>query len=253
MPPYMRPGRKLPEERWCVPSRKRSTNALACRETEPLAGKECTMLYDARHGHFDPSEPPSPEEEEVARAEGCFDAEERRMWMEETDKFIDSHEDMHNRARCAFLYDLESVGVAGMLGPVSRAAHMLPGEPKLGPPDEVHPPKDPMMRAAQVAGMRTYLVRIHQKLRETGAGPSEDPETGETYWPYNRDTAYYLEERNRIARRLKAFGEDIEAIEDSIKPGEEPSYEYWAPGEEEATSEESTEPERKTDDWESER
>ena len=85
--------------------------------------------------------------------------------MEETDKFIDSHEDMHNRARCAFLYDLESVGVAGMLGPVSSAAHMLPGEPKLGPPDEVHPPKDPMMRAAQVAGMRTYLVRIHQKLR----------------------------------------------------------------------------------------
>ena len=101
--------------------------------------------------------------------------------------------------------------------------------------------------------MRTYLVRIHQKLRETGAEPSEDPETGETYWPYNRDTAHYLEERNRIARRLKAFGEDIEAIEDSIKPGEEPSYEYWAPGEEEATSEESTEPERKTDDWESER
>jgi hypothetical protein len=114
-----------------------------------------------------------------------------------------------------------------VLGAMSEAARKLPGSPDYHHPKDVYVPKDPGKRAAALAGLREYLVRIHRKLYEAGVSAKVDSDTGETYWPYDERVSHLLKERERTAGWLHDFGVDITTAEAGIEPGDYPSYERY--------------------------
>jgi hypothetical protein len=192
------------------------------------------------------------EDEEKARSEGCCDAAEAEMWKINTDLFIYAHEDMHRKARAAFRRDLESIGVPPeSLGAIAAAARKMPGSPDYEPPTEIHPPRNPVIRDAAVLGMRDRLVRLHKTLEDKGIPHGVSPDTDDYPWERHGDVDHLYRQREEIRDRLAAYGVDIQAVEATISPGEEPRSEFWVP--EDSGAKASPELQRVLAEWEADK
>ncbi|HRI86618.1 MAG TPA: hypothetical protein PK869_00055 [Candidatus Hydrogenedentes bacterium] len=78
-----------------------------------------------------PFDPPrtdfTEEEEQIAREEGCYSAAERWEWMQRTENYIATREDISRRGREAFREDMRSIGLTpDALGAMSRAWGLAP-------------------------------------------------------------------------------------------------------------------------------
>lgn len=78
-----------------------------------------------------PFDPPrtdfTEEEEQIAREEGCYSAAERWEWMQRTENFIATREDISRRGREAFREDMRSIGLTpDALGAMNRAWGLAP-------------------------------------------------------------------------------------------------------------------------------
>ncbi len=190
---------------------------------------------DERHLPFDVSRYApkfTPEEEQAAREEGYFCAEER--WEEHinTLKFEWGFENHKMKTRAAVAHDLEYAGTPPeRLGALGQAANRLPFPPEYTEPDP-QVPAGRIMREARIQGMRDRLAQLLHRLEaEDGLSREELPELDEDAWHRNPDVQHRLEERQAIAERLAAFGADPVGMEAGIDPNDDSYSEPWIPDE----------------------
>ncbi len=156
---------------------------------------------------------------EAARAQGYRDALDKFLW-EMGGKLADEGARKRKlQSKAQMRADLEGEGLSTEeLGGLSEEAARLPRYPHYEPKPEVHAPKDPYMRNAQVQGMVNRLIQLDERFRDHGVSLFDEeadvsPELREKY-------RWAQMERQRVAKRLVAFGEDPSEIEEGIQSGD---------------------------------
>lgn len=162
--------------------------------------------------------PFSQQDHATARRNGYRDAQEQWLWESKGKLGAHAEIERRKRAKLETLLAMESDGVPMEdLGDLAGKANRLPAWSDFSGPPAVRIPDNPEVRKVKVAGIVNRYIALLEKMDKRGL----DLQTSEDDVQYEdkRFLLYARHERDEIARRLEACGEDIETVHEGIRTG----------------------------------